>query len=295
MGRSKRRSALASHVAVVVLILSGTAWAHPLSRGAVDVVIHPDRVVVRARVTVEEIVVTDMMVPASAEGAATDSPANATRAPAATTSTADASGATSSSDEMYARHARYLASHLHVTADGRAAAGRVVSVRAPAGAASAADPMGPDREHAAYELEYPLAGRPANVELRHDVLVGALLAPGFTWEASYVVRIGVAGGPATEGLLLTAAEPLSFACDWGGAAGAVNGSEFRRPRGGAGGCGSGRAGRTRTDVPRVPRPRRPPHPHRLRPPAVHQRPRAGRHQRLGPREGRDGVHAARTR
>lgn len=183
------------------------AGAHPLSQGALDVVVHPDRVDVRARVTFEEVAITDML----------------TAAPGETEAVAAAGGA-DALGKAYARHAKYLAQHIHVTADGRRLAGRVARVVPPA-TAGATQPAGIppasiDSEHVMYELEYhPAAGesmtRPARVELRQDVLVGVEFAPGVTWEASYIVRIGTSTGAAEEGRLLTSAEPVVHECDWG--------------------------------------------------------------------------------
>jgi hydrogenase/urease accessory protein HupE len=47
--------------------------------------------------------------------------------------------------------------------------------------------------------------------------VGLAFAPGVTWEASYVIRIGANGGPTTEGLLLTAKQPVVHEMDWNAA------------------------------------------------------------------------------
>jgi hypothetical protein len=182
-----------------VTLLAGVAGAHPLSQGALDVVIHPDgRATMRARVTIEEVVITDMLAALPA-------------APSTRPSITD----------MYARHARYFAEHVKVIADGAPLTGRVVRVHDESSAAStqpATQPFAADREHVVYELEYAAPGgegkRPAKVELRQDVLVGIEVAPGVTWEASYVVRIGLERGPVTEGLLLTAPQPVSYACDW---------------------------------------------------------------------------------
>lgn len=193
---------------LTLTLCTGVAGAHPLSQGALDVVVHPDRVNVRARVTVEEVVITDML--ASLPAAPTTRPSMA---------------------DMYARHARYFAEHVKVSADGTPLAGRVLRLEDTTTTATrpSTQPLGADREHVVYELEYaPPAGstatRPAKVVLSQDVLVGLELAPGVTWEASYVVRIGAAGGPITEGLLLTSPQPVEYACDWNVPAGIASGA-----------------------------------------------------------------------
>lgn len=179
---------------------SGVAHAHPLSQGTLDVTVHPDRVDVRARVTMEEVAVTDMLTAAASGDAVTPGP-----------------GPTS---QIFERHARYLAAHLHVTADGKLLVGRVVRTAQdaiPSATRPAAAPLpSPDEEHVIYELEYRPAGGqamdgpPTRVELRQDVLVGVELVPGVTWEASYVVNIGPPDGQRAEGLLLTSAAPLVY-------------------------------------------------------------------------------------
>ena len=206
------------------------ARAHPLSQGALDVVVHPDRVAVRARVTIEEMAVTTML----------------TAAPGADLT---AGG----SAKAYERHAQYLAEHLHISADGKPLAGRVVGVTEPAAGDKAAaqaraateraastttptpaatqpavaSPLAPDQEHVIYDLEYrPADGSTlspaARIELRQDVLVGVEFAPGVTWEASYVVRIGPPAGEPLEGLLLTSQAPVTYDAQahGGGAGGA---------------------------------------------------------------------------
>jgi hydrogenase/urease accessory protein HupE len=204
------------------------ARAHPLSQGALDVTVHPDRVSVRARVTLEEVAVTNMLVPA-APGETVEP---------ATSLAADAMAA------AYAQHSRYLARHLHVSADGKPMAGTVLRVLtqdaaapAPGGAPAPPNaPAGHKAEHVLYELEYrpaespspAAAAPPGRVELRQDVLLGVDYAPGTSWEASYVVRIRCGEGPATEGLLLTSRGPLNFTCDWSPAGPATAGTQAVR-------------------------------------------------------------------
>ena len=98
---------------------------------------------------------------------------------------------------MVRRHGDYLLGHLRVFADERQLQGRVVRV---AGQAV----FGPT-----YELEYRgFDGVPGRIGVQQDVLREFEFAPGNPWEASYAVRVGWHGGPAVEGLLLTAREPL---------------------------------------------------------------------------------------
>jgi hydrogenase/urease accessory protein HupE len=60
-----------------------------------------------------------------------------------------------------------------------------------------------------YELEYPLSGGPPErLAVEQDVLNEFDFAPGNPWEATYVVRAGLFGRPAMEGVLLRSHEPL---------------------------------------------------------------------------------------
>jgi hydrogenase/urease accessory protein HupE len=174
-----------------------SAQAHPLTQGSLDVVIRADRVDVWARVTLEEVSVTNML---------------ATRDPLRP----PPSGA---SDEAFAEHAAYLAAHLRFTADGRPLVGRVVRVIPPEPGA------GSQNQRATYELEYrlgpPTGGAPAlelsraaKLELTHTVLTDVEFLPGMKWEASYVVRIGQVDRAASEGLLLVTGKPLGFDLNW---------------------------------------------------------------------------------
>jgi len=185
-------------VPFTILLFGGAAWGHPLSQGTLEVLIHRDRVLVRASVTQEEVSVTDMLTSSDASPA----PQNGV-------------------GDVYQRHARYLAAHIHVAADGKELRGTVQRIIPPAGPSTGLMPSITRR--AVYELEYPLdagAAPPQNVTLRHDVLTDSQLMPGTKWEATYVVRIAQEGHGAAEGLLLTAREPLEFPCDWtAGAAG----------------------------------------------------------------------------
>jgi hypothetical protein len=186
-------------LAAVVLMVAGAVAlptrAHPLTQGSLDVVIRADRVDVRARVTLEEVTVTNMLV---------------TRDPLRP----PPSGA---SDEAFAEHAAYLAEHLHFTAGGRPLVGRVVRVVPPDAKTGAQD------QRASYELEYRPTAPPlylagdAKLELTHTVLTDVEFLPGTKWEASYAVRMGQADRAVSEGLLLVTGKPLDFDLDWNAA------------------------------------------------------------------------------
>ena len=174
MRTAERLGLILAGVLAFGAVATRPAGAHPVAQGALDIVVFPGRVSVTARVSMEELLV------ATAYGTATDGAAT------------DGSAA-----GMVRRHGDYLLGHLRVFADERQLRGRVVRV---AGQAV----FGPT-----YELEYRgFDGVPGRIGVQQDVLREFEFTPGNPWEASYAVRVGWPGGPAVEGLLLTAREPL---------------------------------------------------------------------------------------
>ena len=171
-----RLRCVASLLFVGILVAPRRAESHPVSQGALDIVIYADHVHVSATVSTEEVLV----------------------------AAAHREGGRSTPLEAARGHADYLLAHLRVTADGRTLPGRIVAL--------------PERwsGRPAYEFEYRLDdAAPAHIRLEQDVLREFEFAPGNSWEASYLVRIGRNGQPAEEDLLLTSREPLDFWCDWG--------------------------------------------------------------------------------
>jgi hydrogenase/urease accessory protein HupE len=174
---------------LLTLLTPLPALAHPLSQGSLDVVVHPQSITVRARVTLEEVSVTNML--------ATDDPL---RPPVS-----------ADSQEAFDDHAQYLCDHLLFTADGKQLDGRVVRAIAPDPKADAAD------QRALYELEYPFPTgltEPHKLELKQTVLTDVHFLPGTSWEATYIVSLAQDKRPAQFGLLLIAGKPLSFDFDW---------------------------------------------------------------------------------
>lgn len=163
------------------------ASAHPISQGSLEVTIHPDHVAVRARVTVEEVTVTNRLTAPDAVPdpfAAMDSAA-------------------------YEQHAAYLAAHVQVIVNGQSLPGGVAHVDPP----DAAEP-GPS-DMATYELLYPLPAKttPHTLELRTNALTESGASPGLKWDASYVVRVTASGLAPIEALLLTPAHPINVSLD----------------------------------------------------------------------------------
>ena len=174
------------------------AWGHPLSQGTLDVTVFPDHVAMRARVTLEEVDVTNMLVP---------------EATAPATTPADAAA------KAYEQHSRYLAAYLRLSGDGRAMTPKVVKITPPAEGGSG-PAVARQNQHAVYELEYRPAPQPdgstppppSRIELASNVLVAVEFLPGMSWEASYVVNFRQENGKAVEALLLTSQKPVTFDC-----------------------------------------------------------------------------------
>jgi len=173
-------------IAAAVLVFAPITVAHPLSQGSLDVHVDAKSIIVHARVTVEEVAITNEATTPGAKPGPW-----ATQAPTA-----------------FEQHAAYLASHLHILADGVALAGGVVSVKPP----DSVDPL--INSSAEYELIYALSAghQPKLIQIQDDVLTDGNFAPGATWDATYVVKISVPGGPSSEGMLLTKTNAVKFDC-----------------------------------------------------------------------------------
>jgi len=147
------------------------AEAHPVSQGAMTITVHPDRIDLKATVSLEEVLV----------------------------ATAGSKKNNKAALEAIREHGQYLLSHLQISADGKPVPGQVLEIpEQPAG-------------QLAYRLEYRLADRVTKrIEFRQNVLRELNFAPGNPWEASYLVKIGLEGQTTSEGILFTFREPLIF-------------------------------------------------------------------------------------
>jgi hypothetical protein len=147
------------------------AMAHPVSQGAMNIIIRADLVDLYATVSLEEVLVTAAL----------------------------SGKQTTPGQEAMRDHGDYLLAHLHLSGDGQPVSGRVLEV--PTQTAGQLD----------YRLEYRLKGAATKrIEFRQDVLREFMFAPGNPWEASYIVRIGLDGQAPIFGLLFTCREPLVF-------------------------------------------------------------------------------------
>jgi hydrogenase/urease accessory protein HupE len=171
-------------------VAGGDLLAHPVSQGAMDILVAPTQITVRARVANEQIFV--------AEGLGSGVAAR-------------------SLDEAWDHHADYLLEHLQLEVDGVRVSGRVTMVAPP-------ETTAPDGR-TVYELRYELSSaKPRRVVFRQNVLNEIEFAPGNRWEATYVVRLQQERGPVHEGLLFTSRQAIGLDCDWEGPAPPVTSS-----------------------------------------------------------------------
>jgi hypothetical protein len=160
----------------ILCLVPGLAKAHPVAQGAMVVAISPGQVMVRAIVTLEEVLVADAYGPESSR--------------------------VKSQAEAAQRHGAYLLKHLRLSADGRRLEGeRVESVPPNL-------PGQPGRF--VYQFIYRLSTPASEFRFEEDVLNEFEFAPGNRWEASYIVQISEEERPPREGLLLTSRQPVVY-------------------------------------------------------------------------------------
>src|SRR5947207_10425993 len=163
---------------IAALFFAGASVnAHPVAQGSMSIRISSNKIVVQARVSMEEVLVQGAL------SAAKDSKLT--------------------TDELCQRHGDYLLLHLHLFADDQPLRGLVRSTT---------PPRGPGPQRARYDFEYELRAKPARVRVNEDVLNEFDYAPGNRWEATYVTRVTQEGQAPVEGLLLTSREPLVIDC-----------------------------------------------------------------------------------
>ena len=181
--------------AVIALLFAAfaaaPAAAHPSINNQMEVVVHPDRVAITARIALPEI---DIAHTIDETGSGTMDPAKLKKA-------VDA-------------HGPYLLSHLRVLADDAVVDGKLVSATPPTGEATWARV---DQLEAVYELGYPLANqRPQTVRIEQDLLK-EFARLGQPWVVLFVVQARQSHANEFEQLLLTREEPLEVFCAWEGA------------------------------------------------------------------------------
>ena len=162
--------------------------AHPSIDNGMEVVTYPDRIAIRAKISLTAIDIANTI----------DEVAGNAIDPAKLKKAVDA-------------HGPYLLAHLHVSADGVAARGKLLSASPPTEAATWAEL---DQLEATYELEYAFAKpRPAKVRLDQDVLK-EFSRLGQPWMVMFVVQARQSNEKEFSQLLLSNDEPLDIACRW---------------------------------------------------------------------------------
>ena len=169
----------------VIAALACLTWgvgvrAHPIADNALDVVIHPDKVVIDARITGEQVMVVE------GNGA---SPPPVPFWP-----------------ELPRSHGQYVLQHLQLKADDKALTGRVED---PPVAEGAPPTTRPEIPTITFRLVYPLASPPGVVRIEQSFLREYPL-----WTAACVVRVRQSNQPTFETALLTRERTVEFGCDW---------------------------------------------------------------------------------
>jgi len=168
---------------LVLFAAQSLLLAHPVAQGSMDVVVSRGVIRLSARVSMEEVIVSNTQGTATPPG---------------------------STQEAIERHGFYLLNHIVLSADDAPLTGRMVS---------AAEEESSARDKAQYEFEFalPANATPARIKLQQNVLSEFDFAPGNPWEAFYQVRLGMENSGAIEGLL-GSKHPVVFGCTWKAAA-----------------------------------------------------------------------------
>jgi hydrogenase/urease accessory protein HupE len=169
--------------AFLCLAWAGVARAHPTADNALDVVIHPDKVVIDARISGEQVMVVE------GDGAA---PPPVAFWP-----------------ELPRSHGQYVLKHLQVRVDGKAVEGHIEE---PA-TAQAPPTTRPEMPSLAFRFVYPLARPPEVVRIDQTLLREYDL-----WSAACVLRVRQSNHSTFETALLTRERSVEFGCDWSGGA-----------------------------------------------------------------------------
>ena len=161
----------------LLLTLTSTLSAHNIVENALDIVIHPDKVVVDARISMEEI----LAIEADSQ----------TRPP------------TETWPKLAAQHQSYVLGHLKIEADGQTIRGK--------GVIEPTITPGPTQElnSANFRFEYPLEKPPQMVRINQD-----LMRERSNWQCSCVVRIRRSDIAVFQSALLTGGRYIEFDCEW---------------------------------------------------------------------------------
>lgn len=178
---------------LLLSLIAGHVFAHPVAQGSMEIVVHPDRVEISARVSVEQAFV--------AESFSEDAPAETTAA-------------------IWPRHGDYLLKHLYVDVNGAKLSGQVNKFTPPPAAITTA--------HIGYKLTYPFPQGmvPKCVTVSQDLLNEFDFAVGNPWEATFITTISEPDGGSQSGLLFTRKKPVVIDVGSMGEAGINRGRMF---------------------------------------------------------------------
>ena len=179
----------------VSLFAASVASAHPAVNNGMEVVVHADRVAIKAKISLPQI---DIAHTIDESGTGPIEPAKLRKA-------ADA-------------HGPYLLSHLRVLADDVPLEGKLFGTTMPQGEVTWASI---EHHEVVYDLEYALPkARPATVRIEQEMLK-EFSRLGQGWVVMFVVQTRQAHEAEFTQLLLTREEPLEIPCEWKGAVAAT--------------------------------------------------------------------------
>ena len=179
--------------------IAPSALAHPVSQGAIEVVIYADRVTLLATVSVQEVCVAGKLRVDDEDK----------YAPGAL-------------NEAFAKHAQYLLKHLYLTVDGKVLTGVLVKIVPPEKAAAGIFPFDVEKQFVAFDFVYAIPpatepGKtvlPQDLTLKHDALNEIMYTPGVPWQATYYTKLRQSDQDEFNGTLLVCNEPVVWHCEW---------------------------------------------------------------------------------
>jgi hydrogenase/urease accessory protein HupE len=190
-------------ILLAALLAPAFAAAHPTLTNGMEVVVHPDRVAVRAKISLAQI---DVAHTIDETGVDKINPAKLKTA--------------------MDTHGPYLLAHLRVTADDVPVQGRIASATPPPGELPWAQV---EQLEAVYDIDYPLPKpRPATVRIEQDLLK-EFSRLGQPWVALFIVQARLAHEQEFSQLLLTRDEPLEIACQWDAAVATTTAAPITAP------------------------------------------------------------------
>ena len=167
-------------VAMLLLLPANFAAAHPIAENAIDVVVGPERIVVDARISSEELFVV--------------------------ATTGDLSPTEEQLQKAVESHGAYVLNHLQIQADGKPLEGTAKWI-ADAAQSGADDASGSSMY--VYRLKYPLAQRPKEIRVEQD-----FLREDKRWTAPCELRMRQSNQSEFQSSLLLRGKTATLECVW---------------------------------------------------------------------------------